>query len=81
MQENATILYYKSSDISVTRQDMTKIDIEDHSLYAFSSGRQARERAYTVRPSAKVGTCESCFFVRIESRIESVVYHASRNTV
>jgi len=27
-----------------------------------------------------VVTCESFFFVRIESQIESAVYHASRNT-
>jgi len=27
-----------------------------------------------------LGTCESFFFVQIESRIESAVYHASRNT-
>jgi len=28
---------------------------------------------------SQVGTCES-FFVRIKSRIESAVYHVSRNT-
>jgi len=42
------------------------------------TSRQVGLRA--VYSNTNLGTCESFFFVRIELRIESAVYHGSRNT-